>query len=85
MLVLSPRQIPVVHAIYTPSETEIHEARKIVQLAEEAREAGRSYTLRGDQLVSPSREKKARAVLARFAAIQSVEQSLSGSGIQQEA
>jgi citrate lyase subunit beta/citryl-CoA lyase len=73
MLVLSPRQIPVVHEVYSPSEPEIQEAREISRLAEEARQAGRSYAVEGSRLVSPSSEKRAAQVLARAEAIGALE------------
>ena len=73
MLVMSPRQIPIAHAVYTPSEEEMQDAREIVQMAQEARKAGRSYIIRDGRLVAPSRERQAKRVLARAAAIQNLE------------
>jgi citrate lyase subunit beta/citryl-CoA lyase len=70
MLVISPRQIPAAHAVYTPSEAELEEAREVLALAEETRQAGRSYALSGDQLIAPSREKQAQRLLARAEVIQ---------------
>lgn len=73
MLVISPRQIPIAHAVYTPSEGEVRDAEGIVRMAEDARKAGRGYAVIEGQLVSPSREKQARKVLARAAAIREME------------
>jgi citrate lyase subunit beta/citryl-CoA lyase len=77
MMVLSPRQIPIVHAVYTPPEAEVVEASEIVRSAAEARSAGHSYSVHEGKLVSPSREKKARSVLARHEAILALEQAAS--------
>lgn len=77
MLALSPRQIPVVHAVYTPSDAEVQAAQDIVQMAAEARKKGASYMMQGGQLVAPSGEKKAHKVLARLASIRALELSLS--------
>jgi len=77
MLVLSPRQIPIAHEIYSPSEVEIEEAKEIVRLAEEARGDGRSYAIRDGKLLSPSSEKRAVQTLERAAAISRLEQQSS--------
>jgi citrate lyase beta subunit/acyl dehydratase len=70
MLIISPRQIATVHSAYSPSPEEIASARAMVQLAEQMREAGHGYAVTNHQLVSPSKEKEARATLARAATIQ---------------
>jgi citrate lyase subunit beta/citryl-CoA lyase len=67
-LVISPAQIPVVHRVYTPSDDDIRDAKRVVAALGEARKHGRSYAVEGDRLVSPSREKEARRTLARAAA-----------------
>ena len=38
--IINPRQIPVVHAVYTPSEEEIAFAEKVVQEIDEKRSQG---------------------------------------------
>uniref|UniRef100_UPI00280463C7 HpcH/HpaI aldolase/citrate lyase family protein n=1 Tax=uncultured Oribacterium sp. TaxID=462198 RepID=UPI00280463C7 len=38
--IINPRQIPVVHAVYTPSEEEITFAEKVVQEIDEKRSQG---------------------------------------------
>jgi citrate lyase subunit beta/citryl-CoA lyase len=80
MLVMSPRQIPMAHSIYTPSAQEVQEAEDTVQMLEKARRAGRSYSIVDGKLVAPSREKRARTILARAAAIQAVEAQASTLG-----
>jgi citrate lyase subunit beta/citryl-CoA lyase len=77
MMVLSPRQVPVAHEVYTPSEVEIQEARGTLCSAAEARGDGRSYSLQDGKLVSPSRAKKAQSILARHAAIKALEETKS--------
>jgi len=72
MLVISPRQIPIARAVYTPSQEEVQEAQQVLRLMDEARRegrpAGRPYAIRDGKLVAPSREKQARRVLLRAAA-----------------
>ena len=77
MMVLSPRQVPIAHEVYTPSEVEIQEARGTLCSAAEARGDGRSYSLQDGKLVSPSRAKKAQSILARHAAIKALEETKS--------
>jgi acyl dehydratase len=67
MLIISPRQIRTVHDVYSPSAEEIDSAREMVRLAAQMREAGHGYAVSNHLLVSPSREKEARATLARAA------------------
>jgi citrate lyase subunit beta/citryl-CoA lyase len=80
MLVISPRQIPVVHAVYSPSREEIRDAEEILRAVEEAREGGLSYAVQDGLLVSPSKEESARRTLLRAAAIVELERRNSGRG-----
>jgi len=73
VLVMSPRQIPTAHAIYTPSSAEVQEARQALEMLEETRRAGRGLTVREGRYISPVAEKKARRLLARAAAIRDLD------------
>jgi citrate lyase subunit beta/citryl-CoA lyase len=79
MMVLSPRQIPIAHAVYTPSELEVQEAEAIMRAVTKVQGGGRSYSLKDGALVSPSRKKMAQRVLARHAAIKTLEETASNS------
>ena len=80
MLVISPRQIPVVHAVYSPSREEIRGAEEVLRAVEEAREGGVSYAVKDGLLVSPSKEKRARRTLLSAAAIVELERRSSDRG-----
>jgi citrate lyase subunit beta/citryl-CoA lyase len=73
MLVLSPRQIPIAHQVFTPSLREVEDAREVVRISEETRRTGRSYAVVDGKVVSPSREKRARMTLARMIHIKRLE------------
>lgn len=75
MLVMTPRQIPIAHQVYTPSEEEIAVAQKLVDGAIQARKENRGIAVVDGQFVSPPTLKAARNVLARAQAIKNLESS----------
>ena len=74
MLVMSPSQIEVARAIYTPSEVELVDAREIVLAANNALQEERGIAMVNDRFVSPPTLKKAQKVLRRLEAIANLEQ-----------
>jgi len=77
MLVLSPRQVATANQVYSPTEQEVQDARDHLRSSEASRLAGHSYALTNGRLISPSAKKRARRILARFAALdESVRPSL---------
>lgn len=75
MLVMSPRQIPIAHTVYTPSEEDVNEARLTLQQLDATRQAGRGLTIQDGKYISPVAENKARKLLKRALAIRALEQS----------
>lgn len=73
MLVMTPKQIPIVHEVYTPNETEVALAQKMVQAADEATKEGRGIAVVDGMFVSPPTLKAARKLLDRVEAIRRVE------------
>ena len=69
MLVMTPKQIPVAHATYTPSNEEITYAKEVVEAAEAARKEGRGIVVVDGKFISPPTLKAALKVLARVEAI----------------
>ncbi len=60
-----PRQLPVIHACFTPTDEEVEEARDVIAAVEEAREKGLgSASLHGTMIDLPV-EKRARRILRR--------------------
>jgi len=72
MLVMTPRQIPIAHKVYTPSEDEVASARKLVEGTRKARKEERGIAVVEGQFVSPPTLKAAQNVLARAQAIESL-------------
>lgn len=64
--VIHPRQIPVVHAVFTPTDAEIADAEAVLHTADRAGALGQSAALDADgRFVDPAVVARARAVLAR--------------------
>lgn len=62
--VVHPRQIPVVHDVFTPTEEEVASAREVVRAAEEAGERGEAAVLDPQgRFVDPAVVARARVVL----------------------
>lgn len=70
MLVMTPKQIPIVHEVYTPNDVEVALARKMVQAADEAARDGRGIAVVEGMFVSPPTLKAARKLLDRAEAIE---------------
>lgn len=70
MLVMTPKQIPIAHEVYTPNEIEVTLARKMVQAADEAAKGGRGIAVVEGMFVSPPTLKAARKLLDRSNAIE---------------
>ena len=73
MLVMTPKQIPIAHATYTPSRDEINYAKDVVAAAEAARKEGRGIAVVNGKFISPPTLKAARKVLARVEAIENLD------------
>ena len=67
--VINPKQIPVVHRIYTPSKKELEKAMRIIQVSEEAEKKGSGVvSLNGKMVDKPIIERAKRELtLARAA------------------
>ena len=74
MLAMSPRQIPIAHAVYTPSDEDVREAELTLQQIEETRRGGRGMTVQNGKYISPVAENKARKLLDRARAIRALEE-----------
>ena len=73
MLVMSPRQIPIIKECYTPSESEIKAAREIIEGEEYARKMGKGIVVVGDKFVSPPTIKQSRKLIRRAELIKAFE------------
>lgn len=70
-LVLHPTQIEIANEIFTPSEAEVAEARRIIEAIEASAKDGHGVTLLDGRLVGPPMEKRARKVVDKWERIRS--------------
>ena len=71
MLVLSPKELPLVHQYYSPTEEEVSYAREMLALAEEAVQAGNGVAVKDNKFIGPPMVKMARKILAKQRQIES--------------
>lgn len=69
MLVMSPREMEIIHNRYTPDEQEVQKASEIIRLAEEAAKNDRGIIIHDGLFVSPPTLKAARKLFERNQAI----------------
>ena len=70
MLVLSPKEIPLVHQYYSPSEEEVAWASEMVELAEEAVREGNGVAVKDNKFIGPPMVRMAKTILAKHEKIQ---------------
>ena len=70
MLVLSPKEIPIVHQYYSPSEEEVAWASEMVELAEEAVREGNGVAVKDNKFIGPPMVRMAKTILAKHEKIQ---------------
>jgi len=65
MLVLNPKELPIVHQYYSPSEEEVAWATEMVELAEEAVREGNGVAVKDNKFIGPPMVKMAKNILAK--------------------
>lgn len=65
MLVLNPKELPLVNQYFSPSEEEIAWAEKMVQLTAEAKAEGKGVAVKDGKFIGPPMLKMAKAILAK--------------------
>ena len=65
MLVLNPKELPLVHQCYSPSEEEIIWAREMIRLANDAEKVGKGVAVKDNKFIGPPMVKMAREILAK--------------------
>ena len=63
MLVLNPKELPLVHQYYSPSDEEVAWAQEMVQLSEEAVREGKGVAVKEGKFIGPPMLKMARNIL----------------------
>jgi citrate lyase subunit beta/citryl-CoA lyase len=65
MLVLNPKEIPLVHKYYSPSEAEVAWATEMLQLSEEAVALGKGVAVKDNKFIGPPMVKMANNILKK--------------------
>lgn len=70
MLVLNPKELPLVHQYYSPSKEEIDWAREMIRLAEETVRDGKGVAVKDNKFIGPPMLKMAKNIIAKADKIQ---------------
>lgn len=65
MLVLNPKELPLVHTYFSPTEQEVWEAQEIVRLSEQAIEEGKGVVIKNGRFIGPPIVSAAQKVLKK--------------------
>ena len=65
MLVLNPKELPIVHKYYSPSEEEVAWATEMVELAEEAIREGKGVAVKDNKFIGPPMVRMAKNILVK--------------------
>lgn len=63
MLVLNPKELPLVHKYFSPTEQEVNEAREMLRLAEEAKKEGKGVAVMNGKFIGPPMVLAAKKVI----------------------
>ena len=65
MLVLNPKELPLVHQYYSPTEEELVWAKEMLQLSEEAQQEGKGVAVKDNKFIGPPMGKMAWNILRK--------------------
>lgn len=65
MLVLNPKELPLVHKYYSPTDEEVAWAKEMFSLAEEAETLGKGVAVKDNKFIGPPMVKMARSILSK--------------------
>lgn len=65
MLVLNPKELPLAHQYYSPSEEEVADAKEMLILFDEAQKEGKGVAVKGKKFIGPPMVLMANKVLAK--------------------
>lgn len=74
MLILNPKELPLCHQYFSPSEEEVAWASEMVQLADEAVAEGKGVAVKDGKFIGPPMVKMAKNILAKYEQIKSRKQ-----------
>lgn len=65
MLVLNPKELPLVHQYFTPSEEEVREAEEMLKLSDEAQKDGKGVAVMNGKFIGPPMVLMAKKILEK--------------------
>ena len=65
MLVLNPKELPLVHKYYSPTEEEVSWAEEMISLAEEASKNGKGVAMKENKFIGPPMVKMAKNIIKK--------------------
>lgn len=65
ILVLNPKELPLVNQYFSPSEEEVAWAEEMVQLTAEAKAEGKGVAVKDNKFIGPPMLKMAEKILAK--------------------
>lgn len=65
MLVLNPKELPLVHQYYSPSEEQVQWAKEMLELSEEAVIQGKGVAMKDNKFIGPPMVKMAKDILKK--------------------
>jgi citrate lyase subunit beta/citryl-CoA lyase len=71
MLVLNPKELPLVHQYFSPTNIEVKWAEEMIRTAKEAKDEGKGVTVVGTQFIGPPMVKMAQNILNKHKLITS--------------
>ena len=66
MLVLNPKELPLVHKYFSPSDEEILWAKEMLSLSEEAQNMGKGVAVKDNKFIGPPMVKMAKNILDKY-------------------
>ncbi len=66
MLVLHPKELPLVHKYFSPSDEEVKSALEMLRIAEEAKKEGKGVAVKDGRFIGPPMVNAAQKILQRF-------------------
>lgn len=74
MLVLNPKEIPLVHKYFSPTEKEVDDAEAMLKMAEEAKKEGKGVAVMNNKFIGPPMVTTAKKILNKNELIKSKKQ-----------
>lgn len=65
MLILNPKELPLAHRYYSPTEEDVEWAKDMIRLSDEAKREGKGVAIVGDKFIGPPMLKTAEAILEK--------------------